>query len=118
MLTLFGIPNCDTVKRARAWLVAANVEARFHDYRKEGVPDALADWVAAKGWEILLNRAGTSFRALPESEKTGLDAPRALALMQAAPAMIKRPVLCGRSIAGADVLLIGFKPEDWSAVLR
>jgi len=115
MLTLYGIPNCDTVKKARAW--AAGVEVLFHDYRKQGVPDALADWVAAKGWETLLNRAGTTFRALPEAERQGLDAAAALALMRAQPAMIKRPVLAGHTPSGAAVLLVGFKPDIWAAAL-
>jgi arsenate reductase (glutaredoxin) len=95
MFTLYGIPNCDTVKKARAWAVAQGLDIAFHDYRKQGVPKALADWVADKGWETLLNRAGTTFRALPEVDKAGLDAGKALALMQAHPAMIKRPVLTG-----------------------
>ncbi|MBB6227053.1 arsenate reductase [Polymorphobacter multimanifer] len=117
MLTLHGIPNCDTVKKARTWLAAAGIEARFHDFRKDGVPEALDDWVTALGWEVLLNRAGTSFRALPEAERTGLDAGRALALMRTAPAMIKRPVLCGTSGGGRPVLQVSFKPENWAAAL-
>jgi Spx/MgsR family transcriptional regulator len=117
MLTIYGIPNCDTVKKARGWAAAAGVQMGFHDYRKQGVPEALADWVAAKGWELLLNRAGTTFKALAEAEKTGLDAQKALALMRDHPAMIKRPVLSGTRRDGAAVLLIGFKPEVWQAAL-
>ncbi|WP_439533932.1 arsenate reductase [Polymorphobacter sp.] len=117
MLTIHGIPNCDTVKKARAWLAAAGIEARSHDFRKDGVPAALDDWVAAKGWEVLLNRAGTTFRALPDADKAGLDADRALALMRAAPATIKRPVLAGARADGGLVLLVGFKPEAWAAAL-
>lgn len=112
MLTLYGIPNCDTVKKARTWAQDHGLDITFHDYRKQGVPEALADWVAEKGWEVLLNRAGTTFRALPDAEKTELDAARAIALMRANPAMIKRPVLVGEG-----VLLVGFRPADWSAAL-
>jgi Spx/MgsR family transcriptional regulator len=117
MLTLYGIPNCDTVKKARLWAAAAGVAMGFHDYRQQGVPDALADWVAAKGWEVLLNRAGTTFKALAEADKAGLDAEKALALMRSAPAMIKRPVLSGTRADGEAVLLVGFKPEVWQAAL-
>lgn len=118
MLTLYGIPNCDTVKKARGWLAGANIPADFHDYRKDGVPDALADWVAALGWEVLLNRAGTTFRALPDADKASLDAPRAMALMRAQPAMIKRPVLVGTDVGGKAVLLVGFKSDRWADVLN
>lgn len=114
MLTIHGIPNCDTMKKARAWLAAAGIEASFHDYRKDGVPEALSDWVDALGWEALLNRAGTTFRKLDEADKAGLDAPRALALMRTQPGMIKRPVLVGTVSAGAPLLLVGFKPEIWA----
>lgn len=117
MLTIYGIPNCDTVKKARAWLTAAGVQADFHDYRKSGVPAALDDWVAARGWEVLLNRAGTTFKALPEADRLGLDARKAVALMRVQPAMIKRPVLVGQSVAGVPVLLVGFKPDAWAAAL-
>jgi Spx/MgsR family transcriptional regulator len=118
VLTLYGIPNCDTVKKARGWLAAQGIDAHFHDFRKGGVPAALDEWAATLGWEALLNRAGTSFRALAEADRTGLDAPRALALMRAAPAMIKRPVLVGHSVSGAPILLLGFKPDRWSDVLK
>ncbi len=117
MLTLHGIPNCDTVKKARAWLAAQGIAAQFHDFRKDGVPDALADWVAALGWEMLLNRAGTTFRTLPEAERADLDAARAQALMRSAPAMIKRPVLTGTAPDGRPILLVGFKPVEWASML-
>lgn len=114
MITLHGIPNCDTVKKARVWLGERGVAHRFHDFRKVGVE---ADWLRARidehGWETVLNRQGTTFRALPDADKTGIDADRALALMLGQPAMIKRPVLMlddGRS-------LVGFKPEVWNAAL-
>ena len=117
-LALFGIPNCDTVKKARAWLAAAGIAHEFHDYKKAGVPaDALARWVARWGWEAVLNRAGTSFKALPEAEKSGLDAARAQALMLANPSMIKRPILEGGGVEGPHIALIGFKPDQWQAAL-
>jgi Spx/MgsR family transcriptional regulator len=113
-LQLYGIPNCDTVKKARTFLTAGGVAHDFHDYKKAGVPsDALARWVARWGWEAVLNRAGTTFKALPDADKTGLDADKAMALMQANPSMIKRPIVEGEGVA-----LIGFKPDAWSAVLE
>lgn len=108
---LYGIRNCDTVKKARAWLDAAGVAYRFHDYKVEGAPEAqLRAWVDEHGWERVLNRAGTTFRKLPDAEKQGLDAERAIALMLAQPSMIKRPVL-----DTGDGRLIGFKPEEYQA---
>ncbi|WP_022680165.1 arsenate reductase [Sandarakinorhabdus limnophila] len=113
-LQLYGIPNCDTVKKARTFLTAAGVAHDFHDYKKAGVPsDALARWVARWGWEAVLNRAGTTFKALPDADKQGLDAGKAMALMLANPSMIKRPIVEGEGVA-----LIGFKPDAWSAVLE
>ena len=113
-LQLYGIPNCDTVKKARTFLTAGGVAHDFHDYKKAGVPsDALARWVARWGWEAVLNRAGTTFKALPDADKTGLDADKAMALMKANPSMIKRPIVEGEGVA-----LIGFKPDAWSAVLE
>ncbi|MBW8303815.1 MAG: arsenate reductase, partial [Brevundimonas sp.] len=92
--TLYGIPNCDTVKKARVWLDQHGVAHAFHDYKKAGIDRArLQDWVAAHGWQTVLNRAGTTFRALPEADKADLTAERAIALMLAQPSMIKRPVL-------------------------
>ena len=112
-VTIFGIPNCDTVKKARAFLVQAGAAHEFHDYKKAGVPaDALARWVARWGWEAVLNRAGTSFKALPDADKQGLDADKAMALMRANPSMIKRPIVEGDAAA-----LIGFKPDAWTAEL-
>lgn len=109
-MILYGIPNCDTVKKARAWLTAAGRDHHFHDYKKAGVPaDALARWVERWGWEAVLNRAGTTFKALPDAEKAGLDAGKAMALMAANPSLIKRPILEGESVA-----LIGFKPDQWA----
>lgn len=110
-LTLYGIANCDTVKRARAWLDAAGVDYRFHDYKKAGIDAAtLSDWVSEAGWEVLLNRAGTTFRKLPDAEKSALDAEKAMALMLAQPSMIKRPV-----VTGPGKLLVGFKADAYAA---
>jgi arsenate reductase (glutaredoxin) len=111
MITLYGIPNCDTVKKARAWLDARGVAHAVHDYKKAGVDVAALDrWVDAVGWEVLLNRAGTTFRKLPDADKAGIDRAKAIALMVANPSVIKRPV-----VEGAGPLLVGFKPEAWQA---
>ncbi|MBN9062066.1 MAG: arsenate reductase [Rhizobiales bacterium 65-9] len=109
-ITIYGISNCDTMKKARAWLDAHGVDYAFHDYRKAGVDRArLERWAKTVGWEVLLNRAGTTFRALPEARKRDLDAASAIALMMEQPAMIKRPVL----EQGAR-LLVGFKPQAYA----
>lgn len=112
-ITLHGIKNCDTMKKARAWLDAKGVAYAFHDYKTQGIaPETLAAWVGELGWEALLNRAGTTFRKLPEAEKQGLDAARAMALMLAQPSMIKRPVL--------DLgprRLVGFSAEAYAKAL-
>ncbi|MFN4089906.1 MAG: ArsC family reductase [Alphaproteobacteria bacterium] len=110
-VTIYGIRNCDTMKKARVWLDRHGVAYRFHDYRADGVDRSrLEAWAAQVGWETLLNRAGTTFRKLPETEKAGLDAARALDLMRAQPAAIKRPVL---ELDGR--LLVGFRPADYAA---
>ena len=112
-LTLYGIPNCDTVKKARGWLDQHGVAYAFHDYKKAGIDRArLEGWVAGHGWETVLNRAGTTFRALPEGDKGGIDARKAIDLMLAQPSMIKRPVL-----DLGDRRLVGFKPEVYAAAL-
>lgn len=112
-MILYGIPNCDTVKKARAFLVSTGKRHEFHDYKKAGVPaEALARWVERWGWEAVLNRAGTTFKALPEADKAGLDAEKAIALMLANPSMIKRPI-----VEGENVALIGFKADTWAEVL-
>ncbi|MBS1026876.1 ArsC family reductase [Gluconobacter albidus] len=112
-VTIYGISNCDTMRKARSWLAGHGVAASFHDYRKDGVPQArLAGWVAKLGWEKLLNRSGTTFRKLPPELRESLDTERALALMLEHPAMIRRPVL-----EGPDVLLVGFRPDDYAAAL-
>lgn len=113
MIALYGIPNCDTVKKARSWLDAHGLAYAFHDYKKEGAdPARLAKWADAVGWEPLLNRAGTTFRKLPEADKGDIDAAKALALMAAQPSLIKRPVVEYRG-----GLLVGFKPDIWAAAL-
>jgi Spx/MgsR family transcriptional regulator len=111
-LTMYGIKNCDTVKKARAWLDAAGIAYDFHDFKAKGAEKpVVAGWVAALGWEVVLNRAGTTFRGLPDSDKAGIDAEKAIALMVAQPSMVKRPVL-----AGPGVLLVGFKPELYAGL--
>lgn len=107
MLTVYGIPNCDTVKKARTWLSERGIAYDFHDYKKEGIDEARLDaWIARLGWEPLLNRAGTTFRKLGDADKQGLDAAKAKRLMLAQPSMIKRPVL-----ERGDTLFVGFKPD-------
>ena len=110
-LTLYGIPNCDTVKKARGWLDARGLVHAFHDYKKVGIDaDTLGRWADAAGWEPLLNRAGTTFRKLAEHEKTDLTRTKAIDLMLSHPSLIKRPV-----VEGAGALLIGFKEAEWAA---
>jgi len=110
-VAIYGIKNCDTMKKARAWLDAHGVAHRFHDYKAAGIDAAvLREWVGQVGWEVLMNRAGTTFRKLPQDARAELDADRAIALMLAQPSMIKRPVL-----EGAGPLLVGFKPEVFAA---
>lgn len=111
-ITLYGIPNCDTVKKARSWLDGAGVDYAFHDYKKAGIDEArLRLWCAEHGWETLLNRAGTTFRKLPDADKSDLNTDKAVALMLAQPSMIKRPVL---DVDGRTT--VGFKPEIYAAV--
>ena len=112
-IDFYGIPNCDTVKKARAWLDARGIGYTFHDYKKEGAdPGKLREWVAAKGWETVLNRRGTTFRQLAEADKAGLDADKAVALMQAHPSAIKRPV-----VEYPGGLLVGFDAAEWERAL-
>ena len=112
-ITLHGIPNCDTVKKARDWLSTQGVAYEFRDYKKQPPTRAeLESWCDASGWDVLLNKAGTTFRKLPDDDKVGLDAAKAIGLMVEHPSLIKRPV-----VTGAKALLVGFKPDQWSAVL-
>jgi arsenate reductase len=112
-LHLFGIKACDTMKKARTFLDGRGVPYTFHDYKLEGVtPERLAEWAAKVGWEKLLNRAGTTFRKLPEASRADLTEAKAIALMVAQPSMIKRPVL-----TRGDDILVGFRPEEWERFL-
>ena len=112
-LTLYGIPNCDTVKKARNYLEARGLGYQFHDYKKAGVTAAdLERWSEVVGCEKLLNKAGTTFKMLPDADKVDIDADKAIALMVANPSMIKRPV-----VEGGKTLLVGFKEPEWDAVL-
>ena len=109
-VTIYGIKNCDTMKKARAWLDAHKVAHSFHDYKSEGIAkEVLEGWVKQVGWEVLLNRAGTTFRALPDAKKEGLNEKKAIALMLELPSMIKRPVL-----AVGTKLIVGFKTEQYA----
>jgi len=109
---LYGIRNCDTMKKARRFLEDKGVAYTFHDYKVEGIDRArLEGWAGKVGWETLLNRSGTTFRKLPEAEREGLTGKKAIDLMLAQPSMIKRPVL----EAGAR-LLVGFKPEQYATL--
>jgi arsenate reductase len=111
-VTLYGIKNCDTMRKARAWLDEHGVAYAFHDYKSEAVARAkLEGWVKEAGWETALNRAGTTFRKLPDKDREGLTEKKAIALMLAQPSMIKRPVL-----EAGSKLIVGFKPELYSAV--
>lgn len=112
-LSSTSIAVWDTVKKARNWLDQNRVAYAFHDYKKQGVPeDRLRDWVAAKGWDVLLNRRGTTFRKLDEVAKADIDADKAVAIMLAHPSTIKRPV-----VEHGDDLLVGFDPAAWEAAL-
>ncbi|MGQ3357062.1 MAG: arsenate reductase [Phreatobacter sp.] len=105
-VTLYGITTCDTVRKARAWLDQQGVVYRFHDFRKDGLEaTSLAGWLDALGWEAVLNKAGTSFRALPDADKSGLDRDKAAALILANPTLVKRPV-----VEADRRVLVGFKP--------
>ena len=110
-VTIYGIKNCDTMKKARTWLDAHKVAYDFHDYRASGIErSALEGWAGKVGCDVLLNRAGTTFRALPDADKANLPEKKAIALMLGQPSMIKRPVL---DVGGK--LLVGFKPEQYAA---
>lgn len=109
MVTLYGIANCDKVRAARRWLDARHIDYRFHDFRKDGVDDRrVSAWSRTLGWEALLNRRGTSWRQLPPQDREGVDAQRAVTLMTAHPALIKRPVL---DLNGS--LHVGFRDEEY-----
>lgn len=113
MVTLYGIKNCDTMKKARAWLDEHGIAYTFHDYKAEGVArEKLEKWCKQARWETLLNKAGTTFRKLPDNDKQDINETKAIALMLAQPSMIKRPVLeVGKQ------LIIGFKPAAYLETL-
>ena len=112
-IELYGIPNCDTVKKARKWLEARGIDYAFHDYKKEGAdPQKLERWIAEKGVDVVLNRRGTTFRKLPDAQKADIDAAKAVTLLQEHPSMIKRPV-----VKHAGGLLVGFNQLEWEAAL-
>ena len=112
-LEFYGIPNCDTVKKARKWLEAEGHAYNFHDYKKEDAdPAKLSKWADQVGWEVLLNKRGTTFRKLPDGDKADIDQAKAVRLMADNPSMIKRPV-----VVHSEGLLVGFRPDDWAAVL-
>lgn len=114
MVTIYGIPNCDTMKKARAWLAAHHVAHVFHDYKREGIsPALLRSWAKQVGWQSLLNRAGTTFRKLPDSDKENLTEAKAIALMAAQPSLIKRPVL---DVAGK--LVLGFRADAYQILFK
>jgi len=113
-IVVYGIKNCDTMKKARAWLDKHGIAYAFHDYKSAGIARGKLDaWAKKVGWEVLLNRAGTTFKKLPDNDKEGLGDRKAIALMLKQPSMIKRPVL---ELPGGK-LLVGFKPEDYAAVM-
>jgi len=110
MIKMYGIPNCDTIKKARKWLEANGLDYEFHDYKKQGVPEKnLKKWVKQAGWETLLNRRGTTWRKLPEDVRDNIDAASAIDVMMDNPSSIKRPVL-----EADNVLLIGFREDEYS----
>ena len=113
-IQLYGIPNCDTVKKARKWLDAQGIDYAFHDYKKEGADRAkLERWSESAGWEPLLNRRGTTFRKLPEEDRADIDHDKAIELMVENPSMIKRPV-----VEYPGGLLIGFSQSEWAQALQ
>ena len=113
MIQFYGIPNCDTVKKARTWLDERGVGYTFHDYKKDGAdPAKLAAWSDAVGWGTLLNRRGTTFRALSDNDKADIDRAKAIRLMQAHPSLIKRPV-----IEHSRGVLVGFDAAAWEGAL-
>ena len=110
MTTIYGIKNCDTMKKARAWLDSHKVAHAFHDYKASGIDKAtLEGWAEKAGWDVLLNRAGTTFKKLPDADKEGLTQKKAIGLMLAQPSMIKRPVLEHRGR-----ITVGFKPDAYA----
>ena len=113
MIIIYGIKNCDTMKKARAWLERNGIAHKFHDYKTAGVEkEMLERWIAQLGWETVLNRAGTTFRKLPEADRLNLTEKKGIALMLAQPSMIKRPIL-----EAGDGVAAGFSPERYEKLL-
>lgn len=113
MIKLYGIPNCDTMKKARKWLDENNIDYEFHDYKKLGVPEKdLKQWVKKSGWEALLNRRGTTWRKLDDNTKNNIDASSAIRIMLDNPSIIKRPVL-----EAGNKLFIGFNVDEYNSLL-
>jgi arsenate reductase (glutaredoxin) len=113
-ITIYGIKNCDTMKKARAWLDTHKVDYAFHDYKTAGIERAkLEGWAKKTGWETLLNRGGTTFRKLPDKDKESVNEKKAIALMLAQPSMIKRPVL----EPDGGKILVGFKPDEYAKIV-
>ncbi|MCJ1961970.1 arsenate reductase [Novosphingobium mangrovi (ex Hu et al. 2023)] len=113
-LEVYGIPNCDTVKKARKWLEARDIEYTFHDYKKEGAdPQKLAAWVEAEGVETVLNKRGTTFRKLSDEDKADIDAAKAVRIMAEHTSTIKRPI-----VEHPKGILVGFNQMQWEAVLK
>ncbi|HEY0201566.1 MAG TPA: ArsC family reductase [Burkholderiaceae bacterium] len=119
-ITVYGIPNCQTVKKSRTWLDAHGLAYVFHDFKKQGVPaDRLPGWIAAAGWEKLVNRQGTTWRKLDPATQTAVhDAASASALMQAQPSVIKRPVIEWPPGGMAAAITVGFDEERWAALAK
>jgi Spx/MgsR family transcriptional regulator len=114
MVTIYGIKNCDTMKKARSWLESKKIAYHFHDYKAAGIDKATVEaWAKKVGWQVLINRAGTSFRKLSDAEKEGITEKKALALMLAQPSLIKRPMLDAKG-----KLTVGFKPEEYKALFE
>jgi len=114
MVTIYGIKNCDTMKKARSWLESKKVAHSFHDYKAAGIDKAtLEGWVKNVGWQVLINRAGTTFRKLPDADKEAITEKKAVALMLVQPSLIKRPVLDAKGR-----LTVGFKPEEYKALFE
>jgi len=115
MITMFGIKNCDTIKKARKWLEAEGIEYQFHDYKKDGLsPEILNNWVKDLGWEALVNKRGTTWRKLPEDVKESVDQASAIQIMLDNASIIKRPLL----INDADSKLLGFKAEEYQEFIN
>ncbi len=114
MTTIYGIKNCDTMKKARAWLEARGVAYDFHDYKSAGIERSrLERWAGEVGWDVLLNRSGTTFRKLPDADKEALTESKAIGLMIAQPSMIKRPVL-----ERDGKVIVGFKPDIYASLIK